>query len=121
MRIDAYASSTEGFDEMLQRGIRHKIQRAQRFEKSQRDVSSCRQNAMTRHSDRLQTSSSRSVVSGFRFTHKAMESRERVADTSRSKNYAYAAILLSQLCQMCAAYALQHSAAVESSFRGSGK
>lgn len=111
MRIDAYASSTDGFEEMLQRGIRHKISRAERFEKS-----TIENNRRTTDRGRLNL-----IQSGFRFTHKAMESHERIIDSSRNKNYAYAAIILSQLCQICAAYALQHSAAIEYSFKNGTK
>lgn len=115
MRVDAYASSTDGFEEMLQRGIRHKITKAERFEKSQDNLYSSRRTTTDRS---LSTARS---ANGFRFTHKAMESRERIVDTLRSKNYAYAAIILSQLCQICAAYALQHSAAVEYTFKNGAK
>lgn len=117
MRIDAYASSTDGFEEMLQRGIRHKISRAERFKKSNNENSIYNR----RTTDRSLTARSNPTQSGFRFTHKAMESQEQIMDSSRNKNYAYAAIILSQLCQIAAAYALQHSAAIEYSFKNGAK
>ncbi|KAI1721330.1 retinoic acid induced 16-like protein [Ditylenchus destructor] len=106
MRIDAYATATEGFDEMLKRGIRHKVTLAERFEKSERLDSVARRQV----TDRSGGSSARAA---FRFSHKAIESVDRVTDSSRNKNYAYAAIILSQLAQIFAAYSLQHSATVE--------
>lgn len=112
-RIDAYASSTDGFDDMLKRGLRHKITRAERFEKSgwASHSESCALLSSARRRTIYMAESTRSNSGNatFRFTHKAMESQERVADSSRNRNFAYAAILLSQLCQICAAFALQHN------------
>uniref|UniRef100_A0A915CRY5 FHF complex subunit HOOK-interacting protein C-terminal domain-containing protein n=1 Tax=Ditylenchus dipsaci TaxID=166011 RepID=A0A915CRY5_9BILA len=94
IRIDAYASSTEGFEEMLRRGIRHKISRAERYEKSDRhnDSGGRRTDRNTPSTVAPTTTSARAA---FRFTHKAMESVDRL------------------LCQMFAAYALQQTSALE--------
>lgn len=131
-RIDAYASSTDGFDDLMRRGVRHRNNRADRFDKVA-DRFHNTENSSGIHSDRRhfnQTSTSpfcgaphlsrnnggaSSGSTSFRFTHKAMESQDRIADSSRSKNFANAAILLSQLSQICAVFALQQTPAIERS------
>lgn len=98
MRIDAYASSVDGFQSMVVRGARHKLTRAGQTEKAR---------------DSFRRSDYATPRSTFRFMHKAVETQDTVADSNRQRNYAYAAIVLSQLCQQLAAACLQHVAPVE--------
>lgn len=98
---------------MLKRGLRHKIKRAERFEKSgwSSRSESCASLSNSRRRTKYSSECTRqNINTTFRFTHKAIESQENAIDSLRNKNFAYAAILLSQLCQICAAFALQHNA-----------
>uniref|UniRef100_F1KTT5 FHF complex subunit HOOK-interacting protein C-terminal domain-containing protein n=1 Tax=Ascaris suum TaxID=6253 RepID=F1KTT5_ASCSU len=141
-RIDAYASSVEGFDVLLERGIKFLKLRADRYEKAlensrfhtPRFTSSPREslwrngNALSDRSDppsglfrfrpfggsgRRFDSADGSHPHAFRyFSHKAMESRDTMLDHARAKQIVFAAILLSQFCQELAAIVLQHATVV---------
>ncbi|EFO24916.2 hypothetical protein LOAG_03568 [Loa loa] len=139
MRIDAYASSLDGFDVLLERGIKFLRSRAERYEKA---MESSRQytlhlrssgDSFSRNSNREGANSSRGLLNRFRpfsskrlypnngsahphefriYTHKAMESRDVTLDHARAKQFVFAAIILSQFCQELAATVLQHSTVV---------
>lgn len=108
-RIDDFASSTEGFDDLLAKGLRHKSAKAERMEKA-RDTNGIRQTV-----DRNYGAGARNA---FKFTHRAVESLDRTIEATREKNCAYSSILLSQLCQMAAALSLQHRTLIEFSNNG---
>uniref|UniRef100_A0A915Q0L8 FHF complex subunit HOOK-interacting protein C-terminal domain-containing protein n=1 Tax=Setaria digitata TaxID=48799 RepID=A0A915Q0L8_9BILA len=138
-RIDAYASSLDGFDVLLERGIKFLRSRAERYEKA---VESSRQyilhlrsagDSYSRNGSIEGMSSPKSLLNRFRpfsnkrrypvngsnhphefriYTHKAMESRDVTLDHARAKQFVFAAIILSQFCQELAATVLQHSTVV---------
>ncbi|MCP9258932.1 POPLD domain protein [Dirofilaria immitis] len=124
MRIDAYASSLDGFDVLLERGIKFLRSRAERYEKA---VESNRQHTLhlrssgdsfSRNDNKEGANSSKGLLNRpfsskrlypingsthpheFRiYTHKAMESRDVTLDHARAKQFVFAAIILSQFCQ----------------------
>ncbi|KAL4002079.1 Retinoic acid induced 16-like family protein [Acanthocheilonema viteae] len=138
-RIDAYASSLDGFDVLLERGIKFLRSRADRYEKA---MENNRQymlhlrssgDSLSRNGNTKGTNSSRGLLNRFRpfsskrqhstngsahphefriYTHKAMESRDVTLDHARAKQFVFAAIILSQFCQELAATVLQHSTVV---------
>ncbi|VDN04149.1 unnamed protein product [Thelazia callipaeda] len=141
MQIDEYASSLDGFDVLLERGIKFLRSRAERHEKiieSNRLHSShikYSNDFFYSHNDTLEgMDSSRNLLNRFRpfgrsirrysnngsahphefriYTHKAMESRDVTLDHARAKQFVFAAIILSQFCQELAATVLQHSIVV---------
>ncbi|CAG9540715.1 unnamed protein product [Cercopithifilaria johnstoni] len=138
-RIDAYASSLDGFDVLLERGIKFLRSRADRYEKA---MENSRQYALhlrssgdsfSRNGNIGRANSSRNLLNRFRpfsskrlyptngsahphefrvYTHKAMESHDVTLDHARAKQFVFAAIILSQFCQELAATVLQHSTVV---------
>lgn len=141
-RIDAYASSVEGFDVLLERGIKFLKLRADRYEKMLEtnrfhisryhspngsrirngspygDRSDSPGSSLFRFrpfggSGRRFDSGDSSHPHAFRyFSHKAMESRDATLDQARAKQIVFAAIILSQFCQELAAIVLQHATVV---------
>jgi len=108
-RIDDFASSTEGLDDLLAKALRHKSAKAERIEKA-RDTNGIRPSMDSR---------SYSVNgNAFKFTHRAVESLDRTTEAAKARNCAYSSILLSQLCQMAAALSLQHRTLIEFSSNG---
>ncbi|CAD5216975.1 unnamed protein product [Bursaphelenchus okinawaensis] len=84
MRIDAFATSVENFEEYVKRGAKHR--------------------SVLANSYRRGMGSGRST---FRHTLIVKEMGE--VDQQKTKLFAYAAIILSQICQLLAANALQHT------------
>jgi hypothetical protein len=109
-RIDEFASSNEGFDDLLAKALRHKSAKAERIEKA-RDTNGIRPAMDNRNYGA-------SARNAFKFTHRAVESLDRTTEAARAKNCAYSSMLLSQLCQMAAALSLQHRTLIE--FSGNG-
>uniref|UniRef100_A0A183V0S7 DUF5917 domain-containing protein n=2 Tax=Toxocara canis TaxID=6265 RepID=A0A183V0S7_TOXCA len=131
-RIDAYASSVEGFNVLLERGIKFLKLKADRYEKTlennrfhaSRFVASPGESIRNNGSALNGRSSPGSPGGLFRFrpfggsgrrfdvadgsqphafryfSHKAMESRDAVLDHARAKQVVFAAVLLSQFCQV---------------------
>jgi hypothetical protein len=90
LQIDAFASSVDNFDELIRRGARN------------------------RFSNRVDQQPKRSFTprGPTTFRHLQLSARERTTsdagvDSARTKNFAYAAIILSQIAQQLAAFALQ--------------
>ncbi|KAL3073983.1 hypothetical protein niasHT_039537 [Heterodera trifolii] len=122
------------FEQMVRRAVRHRQTRAERSERlmlhyhhnqqqhfgggaaAATTVPSSSVWATARgHPQQQPSTSSAGGGATFRFTHRAMASTERghLEEQERTRNFAYAAIAHSQLCLLMAAFALQHSAAVE--------
>ncbi|EJW76278.1 hypothetical protein WUBG_12813 [Wuchereria bancrofti] len=133
MQIDAYASSLDGFDVLLERGIKFLRSRAERYEKVVESSRRLRSGeSFSRNGNMERRNSSRGLFNRFRssnnkrlypsndshphefriYTHKAMESRDVTLDHARAKQFVFAAIILSQFCQELAATVLQHSTVV---------
>uniref|UniRef100_A0A0R3RYK7 DUF5917 domain-containing protein n=1 Tax=Elaeophora elaphi TaxID=1147741 RepID=A0A0R3RYK7_9BILA len=136
-RIDTYASSLDGFDVLLERGIKFLRSRAERYEKamenSRQYALHLRSSSDSRNGNIEGAHSSKGLLNRFRpfgskrlyptngsahphefriYTHKAMESRDVTLDHARAKQFVFAAIILSQFCQELAATVLQHSTVV---------
>uniref|UniRef100_A0A914H209 Uncharacterized protein n=1 Tax=Globodera rostochiensis TaxID=31243 RepID=A0A914H209_GLORO len=119
------------FEQMVRRAVRHRQTRAERSERLLLHYHHQQQSGggalataaavattsawSAARSQQQPTASSSSVGGTFRFTHRAMASAERghQEEQERTRNFAYAAIAHSQLCLLMAAFALQHSAAIE--------
>lgn len=91
LQIDAFSSSVDNFDELIRRGARNH-----------------------RSSTRVDQQPKRSFTprGPTTFRHLQLSARERTAsdagaDSARTKNFAYAAIVLSQIAQQLAAFAIQ--------------
>jgi hypothetical protein len=93
VRIDAYAQGIPDFAELVRRGLKHQAMR----------------NAELDSDRRTSARSARFAPKHYRLAFDQAEDRE----LSTSKNFAYAAIVLAQLCQLLSAYALQHCAGIE--------
>jgi hypothetical protein len=88
-QIDAFSSSVDNFDELIKRGARNRLG----FRTEQQPKRSFTpRNTTFRH---LQMSSKENGAS------------DGVIDSARTKNFAYAAIVLSQIAQQLAAFAIQ--------------
>ncbi|CAD5223296.1 unnamed protein product [Bursaphelenchus xylophilus] len=84
MQIDAFATSIDNFEEYVKRGAKHR--------------------------SNLTNSYRRGMGSGrSTFRHTLIVKELSEADQQRTKHFAYAAIILSQICQLLAANALQHT------------
>jgi hypothetical protein len=87
LQIDAFASSVENFDDLIKRGARNRLGRNEQQPSTKR------------------TTTARNTT--FRHIHLTRDGAEAAVDSVRTKNCAYAAIVLSQLCQQLAAFAIQ--------------
>ncbi|KAI6229392.1 hypothetical protein M3Y95_00526300 [Aphelenchoides besseyi] len=87
LQIDAFAASVDTFEDLIRRGARNRLR------------------------GRSETLSGKRVVSArnptFRHLQLARENGDSAADSTRTKNFAYAAIVLSQMCLQLSALAIQ--------------
>ncbi|KAI6233765.1 hypothetical protein M3Y99_00867200 [Aphelenchoides fujianensis] len=87
LQVDAFASSVDTFEDLIRRGARNRLR------------------------GRSEPLSAKRVISArnptFRHLQLARENGDTAADSARTKNFAYAAIVLSQLCQQLAAFSIQ--------------
>lgn len=121
-QIDTFAANigAEEFEQLLRRGLRHRLAKAELFERRQQQQRTNRPENAGPGS--MSARSVRGTSGGGFFTATAAN----VTTTGREEqpqsinpcggggrnNYAYAAIVHAQLCQLMAAYSLQHTPAM---------
>ncbi|TKR77669.1 hypothetical protein L596_018596 [Steinernema carpocapsae] len=120
--INSYASSIEGFNTALERGIRFFKTREERIEKARHQPLS-RAIGLSPSVNGKGTPEETSRFGMFRnsirkrtteFRHaKIAQTAETRAETARTKQIVYAAIFQSQICQEMAAFTLQHALTVK--------
>ena len=119
-QIDGYATtngSPEEFEQLLRRGLRHRLSRAELYERRTQKAGNFVENGGPGSSRSARGTggffmATAATVGTAERQAKAGKEEEQPRPSARRNNFAYAAIVLSQLCQMMAAFALQHSPAM---------
>uniref|UniRef100_A0A0N5AU75 DUF5917 domain-containing protein n=1 Tax=Syphacia muris TaxID=451379 RepID=A0A0N5AU75_9BILA len=108
-KVDVFATSIEGFDVLLERGVKLLKNRVDRLDKvifNEVKIVMFRPFGLSMRRNGAK-GSLRSHSFRY-FSHKAIESQQATMDQARAKQIVFAAILLSQFCQELSAILLHH-------------